>query len=774
MSQDRTARPGGKIIEWVAVGVIVLAAAVTGFAKAADTPTIHGDFYVAPDGKDTNPGTAGAPFATLTRAQEAVRQKVAGGLSADLMVLIRGGMYRQQQMLLFGPQDSGTDKHSITYAAWPGEKVVLSGGRKITGWKKGRGNIWTAELPEVRAGKWQFRQLFVGGKRAVRARTPNADDKAPWWHIRTSTAGNPPSAKAIITASVTGPIRAYRNPDDVELVYIANNNGSRKHLGTINEQRQTFTLPPPHNWNPKAFGTEWSLSIPQAGMACFLENALEMMDQPGEWYLNRHTGVLSYWPRPGEDLTRDEVLAPVLGKTLLALRGRCGHRVTNLHFRGLHVEHVEWVFPDWGYLGMAVCTRAVGKDPSPGWEYVDAAVEFENARRCSFADGGIAQVGSIGLCLRNGTECCTVEGNEICDLGGGGVAGGYMENSAYGYVHAPPPRQDEHHGHRIANNYIHHCGTDDFGAFGISFAASRDTVIAHNLVHDTAYFGMCMAGDQGAQRGKCSQNNTIEYNHVYNAMQVTVDGAGLYVTFFYDYPKGEHGCLVRDNLIHDIVPNRLSSRPVGPYSAAGIYLDGGCSGARYESNVVYRACDSLFVNGEEKDAARLNRWSDNVFQQVGTPPREFVEAIAAQAGLDPAHRRSILKAEPDQWNCYLLPEPIAGENRWRGRQLDCPAKGKGVVEIFAMAESGKDLPPVKLHGLDASMRYELTGYSGTLDRAALPRLRSAVTPLPLAETGSLAAGGKTIVPGRDLMQRGFHVKPANAARVIWIGYQCKP
>jgi hypothetical protein len=176
------------------------------------------DFYIAPDGKDSNPGTAAAPFATLAKAREAVRKEVPSGLTGNVLILISGGTYKQVETLTFGPEDSGTEKCSITYTAIPGAEAVLSGGQRITGWQKRPSAIWTAQVPEVKAGQWYFRQLFVNGKRAIRARTPNAGDKTPWWSIKTSTASKEslPREDAPIPISLTGPIKAYNNPTDVE------------------------------------------------------------------------------------------------------------------------------------------------------------------------------------------------------------------------------------------------------------------------------------------------------------------------------------------------------------------------------------------------------------------------------------------------------------------------------------------------------------------------------------------------------------------------------
>jgi hypothetical protein len=717
------------------------------------------DFYVAPDGKDANPGTAAAPFATVAKARDAVRRNVAAGLTKDILVQIRGGTYHQTETLTFGPQDSGTEKYSITYAAAPGETVVLSGGRSIAGWKKGDGQTWTTEIPEVKAGKWQFRQLFVGGKRAVRARTPNIDDQAPWWHIRTSTITNDvfPSEDVPITVSVTGPIKAYRNLRDVELVFIANNNGSRKFLGTVDEKAQTLTLPGPHHWNPKVFGTEWIYNIPCQGLACYLENAPEMLDQPGEWYLDRQTGVLTYWPRAGEDLTRDEVVVPVVPKTLLAVRGTPERRVVNLHFRGLEVQHVEWFVPSWGYLGLAVCTRTHGAGPTPGWEFVDAAVEYEHAQTCSFAGGRIAHVGSIGLCLRRGTAGIVVEGNEIGDTGAGGIGAGYMENAAYGYLHAPPPAPNEATGYRIANNHIHHCGTDDYAAAGVLLGESKDCVVAHNLIHDTAYFGIGFAGSQDP-KSQFARNNVIEYNHVFHAMKVTADGAGMYVTF----TQHEPGSLIRGNLIHDIVPNRFHNRPVGPFTAAGIYLDGNNNGCRYEGNVTYRACAVYFFCGHRAQDNN-NAWIDNVFLDQGAPPQEFVEAMQGYAGPEAAYRRALLGADSPVSDYYPLTQHTGKNDVWSGRQFHRAQTGDGAVEVIRRGGAKEESARMKLRGLDAAASYELK----LATSSAIEKTFLAAPPQP---ADSALVEGKSRMTGRQLMTQGLVVK-AQPGQIVWIAYR---
>ncbi|MCX7590808.1 MAG: right-handed parallel beta-helix repeat-containing protein, partial [Kiritimatiellae bacterium] len=171
------------------------------------------DFFVAPDGDDLNPGTRKKPFATLRRARDAVRELKLrhGGLRRNVTVLVRGGTYRLTDPLVFGPADSGTQSFTITYAAMPGEKPVLSGGRVIAGWKKWEKNLWIAEIPEVKNGAWYFRELFVNGRRAQRARSPNSG------FFRVAKAG--PDNRTSFQFN-RGDLRAFRNIEDAEIIFL--------------------------------------------------------------------------------------------------------------------------------------------------------------------------------------------------------------------------------------------------------------------------------------------------------------------------------------------------------------------------------------------------------------------------------------------------------------------------------------------------------------------------------------------------------------------------
>src|ERR1051326_7966414 len=181
------------------VGSVLLALAF-GCAKprtenSNGTQVENGAFFVATNGNDgwsgklasPNRSKMDGPFATVAWALRAVRGSRSQGVNRPSNIVVRGGFYFLDQWLVLGPEDSGT-----SLVAYRNEKPILSGGRRIGGWKEaevaGR-KLWAAEVPEARDGKWFFRELWINGRRAKRARHPNhgyfsvaeAPDATPDW-----------------------------------------------------------------------------------------------------------------------------------------------------------------------------------------------------------------------------------------------------------------------------------------------------------------------------------------------------------------------------------------------------------------------------------------------------------------------------------------------------------------------------------------------------------------------------------------------------------------
>ncbi len=290
--------------------IVCLAGFLLGLAAV---PALSGEFYVAPGGSDTGAGTKDKPFATLARARDAVRQAKAK-LKEPMKVLLRGGTYYIQEPVVFGPEDSPAADCPVIYEAYPGEKPVISGGRLITGWKRGEGESWTAEIPAVKEGKWYFRQLFVNGKRRGRARLPRQG------LYKIAAGADPPKRAFKFKPGEINP--KWRNLNDVEVVLLQFWTEGRLRIESIDEPANTVKFTG-QAFRPTSWNCGW-----------YVENVYEGLTQPGRWYLDRQTGVLYYWPLPGEKMEQLEVIAPV-ARHWIRLEGdyKTGKLVEHITFR---------------------------------------------------------------------------------------------------------------------------------------------------------------------------------------------------------------------------------------------------------------------------------------------------------------------------------------------------------------------------------------------------------------------------------------------------------
>ncbi len=273
----------------------------------------------------------------------------------------------------------------------------------------------------------------------------------------------------------------------------------------------------------------------------------------------------------------------------------------------------------------------------------------------------------------------------------------------------------------------------------------------------------------------------IEYNHIFDAMKVTIDGAGLYVTF----AQFDQGCLIRGNLIHDTHGNSFATQGNHSFGehppSAGIYLDGYSSGGHYESNVLYRNLAAGPLIFDYKNARQTNSWLDNLFQKEGSPPEEFIEVMQASAGLEPAYQESVRKMEPNPCKRSILIDPKT-QGSLAAYQFDLSKKGRGVVEIVRRPEGIGAGATFKFLGLRASADYSLKGYAGPLapsevwgppdpDKPASMSMLSNVISVPLSDFGGALGEGEAKVSGRKLMEQGLSINAVKSPQVIWIAYQ---
>ena len=518
-------------------------------------------FHVAITGDNENPGTEDKPVATIKQARDLVRQLIASGLTSDVQVLIHGGTYYLSETLTLDHRDSGTKLHSITYAAYPGDKVTISGGRAITNWKQEDTGLWAVVIPEVVAGQWYFRDLYVNGRRAVRARKPKLDAKDPYYQLEESKLSSDLSSWEMKLHP--GQVSNWKDLSDVEIVILRTYDITRKQLADVKIATGRFLLKPPH-----IIPSHHADFLPRGNERCYLENALAFLDQPGEWYLSRTTGELRYWPRAGEKLNQSEVIAPILSN-LVIVKGSEKQPVQNLHFRGITFSHSTWSLPDVGFMGTQASLYSL---PGPleqrrYYERMDAGISFEFTDSCSVEDSEIDHMGGYGIELRRGCHKNLLQGNRIYDIGANGVmVGEPRESSDANAVTA----------NKVVNNVVHDCGATYYGSVGVWAGMISDSLIAHNLVYDLPYSGISLGWVWGSNETDC-KNNRVLYNHVHHVMKIMDDGGAIYTV------GHQPGTILRGNVVHNTANTDNPKR--GGY---GIYNDaGGMTGFLVESNVIY-------------------------------------------------------------------------------------------------------------------------------------------------------------------------------------------
>jgi hypothetical protein len=587
------------------------------------------DFYVAPGGDDGHPGTKSEPFKTLDRARDAVRELIARGLTRNVTVHLRGGTYRIGEPVVFGVQDSGSDEFSITYAASPGEQPVISGGRPIGGWQANPDGTWTASVADVASGKWRFRELFVNGRRAQRARHPDSG------YLRLVRSG--PDRRTSFEFK-PGDVRSYDDVADVEVVYLHDWSISRVRARSVDESRHTVTLAQPIGAGGRGF---WLICGFEQHPRYYLENSAAFLDAPGEWHLDERRGVVSYRPRPGETIAAMEAVAPV-ARQLLVVRGdpESGRPVRNLHFVGLRFEHCAFPLPAGGYAGIQAAFHQYrgGEAGDRSRTELTPAVFFELAERCRFADGGVAHTGGSAVGFGRASSNNTLVGNRITDVAGNGVmVGENKQRQVDGkpWWQAVPGQAASKN--LIKNNLIEGCGRVFYGAVGIWVGLANHTTIAHNEVRDHPYTGVSVGWMWNPTPTPCKAN-IVENNHIHHVMQILSDGGGIYTL------GRQPGTVLRGNVIHDVPLN------AGRAESNGMFLDEGTTDMVIENNVIYNVVRSPLRF--HKATVNLVRRNILVVAQ-GVPPVRYnatdptniklEENSVQEVGLETPYRKRLLE-----------------------------------------------------------------------------------------------------------------------------------
>ncbi len=555
-------------------------------------------------------GTIENPLNSFADAKDYVRDLISAGNNKDIVVYFREGVYQLENTIEFDINDSGSDKFSITYKAYQGEQVVISGGRLIENWTRCENGLWHANAD------FDFRQLYVNDKRAVRARTPeNGYYQLKGWDIE--------GKRFIIEPQQ---ITQWKNFDDSEIIIQHVWAESILKLESFTIKDGSAYIEPKEPLRTLIFDRPYPRKINK--LAFHFENAFEFLDQSGEFYLDKKENKLYYKPMPDQDMTTAKVVAPYI-QTLISIKGTLDSPVKNLKFEGFTFEHSTWLEAnEKGVLNMqaGIYNTSADKENNQRGVRGPSAVYLEAAHQIVFERNVFRNLGACGLDLHYGTYECVIRGNVFVDIAGNGIQHSIFSKPDV-EVHIPYNPEDTREICRydvISNNFISRIGLDYYGSVGIGAGYARGIMIEHNEVTDVPYSGISV-GWGWCNSPNAMANNMIRYNRVSKVMTLLSDGGAIYTLS--PQPLSQ----IAYNYIYDLKANEY----VVHSDIKGIYLDEGSNGFNVHHNVVYNTPYKIFTN-----RTGANNVFSNNYLLADQGVREYAvmedEHIKRNSGLEPA------------------------------------------------------------------------------------------------------------------------------------------
>jgi len=481
-------------------------AQVTGDVKRTFWVTVNGNDSWSGRLSQPNADRTDGPFATLHTACRAARSS---------KVIVQAGQYFFDEPLVLDNRNEG-----LAIESAPGANVCLFGGRKIGGWKKDGEKFYSATLPSVKEGQWDFRALIVNGRYCPRARLPEegffthlSRFEVPWMSTTGGGWKRKPTREELTTLK-------YR-PDDIGPWLDVNNaeltiyhmwDESLVGLTAMDNESRKLTFAKPSGHPPGAFGVNKYV----------IWNVREGMTQPGQWYLDRTAGMLVYWPLPGEDMAKAEVIAPTI-ESIIRVQGTKENPVRDITLRGLTLSVTTTPLETGGF----------------GAGRYDGAVSVTSAENCRLIELDIVNVGGQGI--KASGNNLRVERCHVHQIGACGI-----RCRGTGCV--------------VADNDIHNVGLTYPSAIALQ-GGGKDCRISHNEIHDCPYTAINCGGER----------NRIEHNLIYHAMTELHDGGGIYCF-------AGKGLILRGNFIRDVIDT-------GGYGASAYYLDERSENCLVEGNL---------------------------------------------------------------------------------------------------------------------------------------------------------------------------------------------
>lgn len=607
--------------------------------------------YVSPKGNDKNPGTKQHPLATIAAARDKIRalpqmQRTSG----PVYVVIEQGDYFMEEPLVFSAEDSGTQTAPIIYLGKGKIKPVINGGVVLPKFEVVSPKLWKVLIPKTDKNSGAFEQLFVNGKRAIRAQAPEFGSflkvKAVSEKVLNQGSKQSSAVQAeqqfLLQPGDAGWIKTLPKEEGKDLVVTIYHAWDITRLKIHALTDSSFTtlgagMKPWNKMNNKSTFT--------------VENARSFLDQEGEWFLER-SGTLYYIPRLGETPENTRAIAP-LQEELVNIAGRENNRVHDIHFENLAFQYTAYTLPDRGY------------EPQQASASQPAAVSVIHAQQINFTACEIRHTAGYGLWFKNDCSYSAVKQCYFNDLGAGAIKIGET---------AIPGNAELVTHHITVDNTIIASGGHVFPTgVGILIFHSSDNVITHNDISDLKYTGISVGWVWGYSPSY-AKNNNISYNRIHHlGWGILSDMGGVYLL------GTAPGTVVKNNVIEHIYAY--------DYGGWGLYTDEGSTGVVLQNNLVYDCKSSAFHQHYGKE----NLISNNLFiSQV----KAQLEATRVEDHLSFTFKHNIIytnKGKMDGINWTKVHFLADSNSYWDTRTKDIRFGNQTFAE---WQKSGKDIHSV--------------------------------------------------------------------------------
>ncbi len=586
----RTVKRSISILLTVLLSVINIPFGVNDFntqvVKAAEVQT---SFYVSPTGDDNNPGTLAQPFQTITKARDAVRE-VNVNMTGDIHVYLRGGQYRIADTIKFGPQDSGTNGKQIYYEAYNNEVPVINGATQVTGWSVYKNGIYKATLNRDK----KLRSLIVNDKAAdLTMKTVTAQGG---YNTYTVTAGQADWAWSSgsksdgVKYNLTDLPASTINEDDIEIM---NGTTWNENIVCARDLITTATnsvllLQQPYGAIAQTPG--WGTAFTTSGTHK-IYNVFEWLDSPGEFYFDKSSKTLYYYPRTGEDMANADVEAPTVER-LIDISGKSTtDRVKNINFQGITFANSDYNLVDVaGSHGRSTVQTATafiafgdGNWHNSTYRIIDtlqAMIGVTSSESVNFYNNIIENSGCDGISMVNDVVNCEVIGNYFTNTASSALTIGHPQHVYIGdggtHEKYAPGIEGVCKNITVNNNMFYDiCTAPGFGGINSVCVFYGDTVqLTHNTLMKTASAAVLLGwGWTNFNASTTCRNNKLDNNRLIDNVNRTHDSGALYTL------GQQPGTTMNENFVRGI-----PSQKDGP--TYGLHVDEGSAYMEVNDNVL--------------------------------------------------------------------------------------------------------------------------------------------------------------------------------------------